>query len=60
MSNLQKPGQKPNHPGKYKETGPHGGHVHDPRKIHIEPGDPKLPPTQEPGHKWKPVPSRKS
>lgn len=52
---LQKPGQKPTNPGEYLEVGPQGGKVEDPRKVTIEPKDPKLPPTQEPGHKWKRV-----
>lgn len=53
--NLQKPGEKPHKPAEYVEVGPKGGDVSKPRKVTIEPGDPKLPPTQEPGHKWKPV-----
>ncbi|WP_367882755.1 YjzC family protein [Eubacterium callanderi] len=37
--------------GKYKEVGPRGGSVKNPRIVNIDPGD-RLPPTQEPGHKW--------
>jgi hypothetical protein len=52
MSDLQKPGDKPNKPGEYLEVGPRGGEVLKPRQVTIEPKDPKLPPTQEPGRKW--------
>ena len=53
MSKLQKPGEKPNAPGEYGEKGPRGGEVAKPREVTIEPRDPKLPPTQAPGHTWK-------
>lgn len=43
---LQKPGETPNRPGEYKERGPRGGEVPNPRQVTIEPRDPKLPPTQ--------------
>ena len=52
MSDLQKPGEKPNRPGEYEERGSRGGHVSKPRKVTIEPGDDRLPPTQESGRKW--------
>jgi len=52
MGNTQKPGEKPNKPGEYREVGPRRGEVPNPRKVTIEPGDPKLPPTQQPGRKW--------
>lgn len=52
---LQKPGEKPNRPGEYIETGPRGGAVPDARQITIEPGDERLPPTQRPGRCWKPL-----
>lgn len=51
---LQKPGEVPRKPAEYVETGPKGGDVPNPRKVTIEPGDRKLPPTLEPGRKWKP------
>lgn len=52
MSNkLKKPGQDNQSPGTYKETGPRGGKINKPRKVNIDQGD-RLPPTQEPGHKW--------
>jgi hypothetical protein len=52
MSDLQKPGEKPEKPGEYKERGPRGGDVPKPRQVTEEPGDKKLPPTQKPGHTW--------
>jgi hypothetical protein len=55
MTKLQKPGEKPARPGKYTESGPRGGDIPDPRQIKIEPGDNKLPPTQEKKRTWKPT-----
>ena len=55
MGNLQKPGEKPDKPGEYLERGPQGGEVPKPRQVTIEPGDDKLPPTQEPRHTWERV-----
>jgi len=52
MSDLQKPGQKPDRPGEYIERGKRGGQVNDPRQVTIEPTDDKLPPTQEPNRNW--------
>lgn len=49
---LQKPGETPDRPGEYKERGPRGGEVPNPRQVTIEPRDPKLPPTQKPGRTW--------
>lgn len=51
MSELIKPGTDNKPPGKYKEVGPRGGQVSNPRKVKIDKGD-RLPPTQEPGRKW--------
>lgn len=51
---LIKPGTDNMPAGKYKEVGPHGGDVKTPRIVKIDPGD-RLPPTQEPGRKWKKV-----
>ena len=51
MSNLKKPGEDNQRPGTYKEVGPRGGQVEKPRVVKIDQGD-RLPPTQEPGHKW--------
>jgi YjzC-like protein len=45
MANLQKPGEQPDRPGEYKEVGPRGGEVSNPRQVTIEPGDKPLPPT---------------
>lgn len=57
---TQKPGEAPDRSGEYIERGPRGGEVADPRQVTIEPGDPKLPPTQEPGHTWERIgPPRK-
>lgn len=52
MNNNQKPGEKPNRSGEYEERGPRGGHIQDPRQVTIEPGDDRLPPTQEPNRTW--------
>jgi len=47
MGKLQKPGEKPTRPGEHIERGPMGGAIPKPRQVTIEPGDEKLPPTQE-------------
>lgn len=60
MAKLQKPGEKPQKPGDYIEVGPQGGKVKNPRVPTMEPGDKPLPPTQKPGHLWKPVDDAKS
>ena len=52
MSNLHKPGEDDQRPGKYIETGPQGGKLEKPREVEIDPGD-RLPPTQKSGNKWK-------
>lgn len=52
MSDLKKPGTDNQPAGKYKEVGPRGGQVNNPRVVKIDPGD-RLPPTQEKGRKWK-------
>jgi len=52
MAKIQKPGESPRKPGEYKEVGPRGGAVPRPRKVTIESGDPKMPPTQKPGNGW--------
>jgi hypothetical protein len=52
MGKLQKPGEKPKGPGEYIERGPKGGEIPKPRQVTIEPGDDKLPPTQEKKRKW--------
>jgi hypothetical protein len=51
MPKTYKPGEDNKPAGGYTEVGPRGGQVNDPRHVHIDPGD-RLPPTQEPGHKW--------
>jgi len=48
---LHKPGEDNQRPGIYVEVGPRGGHVANPRVVHIERGD-RLPPTQEQGRRW--------
>ena len=53
MPKLQKPGEKPNRPGIYEETGPRGGVVSNARKVQIDRKDGHLPSTQEKDHKWK-------
>ncbi len=52
MAKRQKPGEQPARPGEYREYGPQGGEVRNPREVTIEPGDDRLPPTQEPGRTW--------
>ena len=52
---LQKPGEVPQMPAEYIERGPRGGKVPKPRQVTIEPGDSKLPPTQQPGRTWEPI-----
>lgn len=52
MSKIQKPGEKPNRPGEYQERGPRGGEIPNSRKVTIESGDDKLPPTQKPNRTW--------
>lgn len=51
MSDLIKPGTDNKPPGTYKEVGPRGGQVPNPRVVKIDSGD-RLPPTQEKGRKW--------
>lgn len=51
MDELIKPGTDNKPAGTYIEVGPRGGSVKDPRVVKIDQGD-RLPPTQEPGHKW--------
>ena len=51
----QKPGEKPKKPGEYKEKGPRGGEVDNPRQVTIETGDTPLPPTQKPDRTWERV-----
>ena len=52
ISDLKKPGQDNQPSGKYREVGPRGGEVKNPRTVKIDKGD-RLPPTQEPGRRWK-------
>lgn len=57
---TQKPGENPSKPGEYRERGPRGGNVPNPRQVTIEPGDKPLPPTQKPKRTWVRVgPARK-
>lgn len=51
MSELIKPGTDNQPAGTYKEVGPRGGAVENPRVVKIGKGD-RLPPTQSPGNKW--------
>lgn len=53
-NNLYKPGHDNKPAGEYKEVGPRGGQVNNPRQVKIDKGD-RLPPTQEKGNKWKRV-----
>lgn len=52
MANQQKPGEKPQRPGEYREVGPRGGQVPKPRQVTIQPGDERLPPTSKPNNRW--------
>ena len=52
MSTPQKPGEKPNTPGKKIEIGPGGKPVSPPHEIVMPPGHKPLPPTEKPGQKW--------
>lgn len=52
MPNLYKPGEQKPSTGNYIEVGPRGGKVTNQREIKSNKGEP-LPPTQEPGRKWK-------
>ncbi len=54
MSDLIKPGTDNKPSGEYKEVGPRGGEVKNPRIVTIDPGD-RLPPTQEKARKWKKI-----
>ena len=49
------PGETPSGTGKFKETGPKGGNVYNPKIITITPDDGHMPPTQKPNRKWKPI-----
>ncbi|GKX27875.1 hypothetical protein SH1V18_03550 [Vallitalea longa] len=51
MSNLSKPGTDNKPAGTYKEVGPRGGQIKNPRTVKIDRGD-RLPPTQSKGNKW--------
>lgn len=55
MSKFKKPGETPPRPGEYRERGPNGGPVQQPRQVTIQPKDSPLPPTQRPGHTWERV-----
>lgn len=48
---IFKPGEDNQRPGTYREVGPRGGEVSNPRTVRIDRGD-RLPPTQEPGRRW--------
>lgn len=51
MAKPIKPGTDNKPAGKYKEVGPRGGKVSNPRVVNIDQGD-RLPPTQKPGNGW--------
>lgn len=53
--NTQKPGEKPDKPGKKVEVDPNTEKpVKPPNEVISKPGAGHLPPTKEPGHEWKP------
>ena len=51
MANPIKPGTDNKPAGTYKEVGPRGGQVSNPRVVKIDQGD-RLPPTQKSGNGW--------
>lgn len=51
MTKPINPGTDNQPAGTYKEVGPRGGQVKNPRTVKIDQGD-RLPPTQKPGNKW--------
>jgi hypothetical protein len=55
MTDRKRPGEIPDRPGEYRERGPRGGEVPNPRQVAIEPGDKPMPPTQKPNRTWERV-----
>lgn len=51
MKTPIKPGTDNQQPGTYREVGPRGGKVPNPREVKIDRGD-RLPPTQAPKRGW--------
>lgn len=51
VGDLIKAGTDNQPAGKYREVGPRGGKVKNPRTVEIKAGD-RLPPTQKSGSKW--------
>ena len=52
---TQHPGEKPSGGGTFKEISPRGGKVNNAKKVTVKPRKSKMPPTQKPNRKWKPV-----
>lgn len=52
MTKIYKPGEDNKPAGEYIEVGPRGGQINHPRQVTIDFGE-RLPPTQEPGHRWR-------
>lgn len=48
----QKPGEIPKGSGEYEERGPRGGKIPNARRVTIEVGNHKLPPTRRPNRYW--------
>lgn len=51
MPKIIKPGSDNKPAGTYREVGPRGGEIKNPRVVKIDSGD-RLPPTQEKGNGW--------
>ena len=49
---VRSQGESPARPGEYRERGPRGGEVKNPRQVTMEKGDKPLPPTSEQGNTW--------
>ena len=54
MTKMYNPGEDNKPAGKYKEVGPRGGNVKDPRVVNIDKGD-RLPTTAKSGNNWKKI-----
>lgn len=55
MTDRKRQGEIPEKSGEYRERGPRGGEVPNPRQVTIEPGDKPMPPTQKSNRTWERV-----
>ena len=58
LDQNKSPGEIADKPGEYRERGPRGGNVRNPRDVTIVFGD-RIPPTQKPNRKWERIDPRK-